>query len=188
VYEHQLNDEELKSNLFWEHEIRLKLREQADQVKILAKRKCQIITFMALCGLQFLDTFFLAQPKLNFLFSLSNILPLQILAHKLLVEEKMRIMEESANCSRGNEDAAVAKEIMDLEDQFEEATRNRVEERDEKMARRLQESLEATTSKAIKNRKSDNENPRRANQQSSKSKLALIRTLIGRINERQSSK
>ncbi len=100
----------------------------------------------------------------------------------------MRIMEESANCSRGNEDAAVAKEIMDLEDQFEEATRNRVEERDEKMARRLQESLEATTSKAIKNRKSDNENPRRANQQSSKSKLALIRTLIGRINERQSSK
>ncbi len=93
-------------------------------------------------------------------------------------------MEESANCSRGNEDAAVAKEIMELEDQFEEATRNRVEERDEKMARRLQESLEATTSKAIKNRKSDNENPSK----SSKSKLALIRTLIGRINERQSSK
>jgi hypothetical protein len=32
VYEHQLGDQELRSNLFWEHEIRLKLREQADQV------------------------------------------------------------------------------------------------------------------------------------------------------------
>ena len=98
----------------------------------------------------------------------------------MLVEEKKRIMEESATCARGNQDAAVAKEIMELENEFEEATRSRVEERDEKMARKLQDSLEATTEKASKNKAYDSENPSR----SSRSKVALIRTLIGRMKVR----
>jgi hypothetical protein len=138
VYEHQIDDGDFKEQLFWEEEIRERLKEHADE----------------------------------------------ILTRRLILEEKKRIQASSASSAASQADSAYVNELTKLEDAFEEATHQRMEEMDQQMASKLQkqfgEGADGGLDLCIQGKSAGV----RITAEAQQTKLGLIRRLITRIQNK----
>ena len=93
----------------------------------------------------------------------------EILARKILNEEKAKLQHASINCESSKEDEAMAQQILDMEEEFDRVTRQHADQ-DEK-SRALAEQLQQQEEKMGKS-------PTRGQQ---KSQMSLFNKLFSRI-------